>query len=55
MLTVEEAAAFLRVDRKTLYEAIEKKQVPGVVRIGRCIRLHRDALLAWTCGASPVG
>jgi hypothetical protein len=31
-LTVEEAAEILRVNRKTLYEAIRLDQVPGVAR-----------------------
>jgi excisionase family DNA binding protein len=47
VLTVDEAAAFLRVNRKTLYAAIQKGEVPGVVRIGKTIRLSRAALLDW--------
>ncbi|MFB1484199.1 helix-turn-helix domain-containing protein [Corallococcus sp. RDP092CA] len=49
-LTVEEAAALLRVNRKTLYEAIRLGQVPGIARLGRVLRIHRDALLAWWPG-----
>ncbi|RKH60938.1 DNA-binding protein [Corallococcus interemptor] len=49
-LTVEEAAVLLRVNRKTLYESIRLAQVPGVIHIGRSIRIHRDALLAWRPG-----
>lgn len=45
ILTVDEAAALLRVNRKTLYEAIRLDQVPGVIRLGRVIRIRRDALL----------
>jgi len=44
-LTVEKAAELLRVNRKTLYEAIRLEQVPGVVRLGRILRIHRDTLL----------
>jgi excisionase family DNA binding protein len=44
-LTVEEAAELLRVNRKTLYEAIRLEQVPGVARIGKALRLRRAALL----------
>ena len=47
LLTVDEAAAFLRVNRKTLYEAVRLRQVPGVVQLGRSIRISRDALLQW--------
>ncbi|MCP3167705.1 helix-turn-helix domain-containing protein [Myxococcus qinghaiensis] len=49
-LTVDEAAALLRVNRKTLYEAIRLGQVPGVSRIGKALRIRRDALVG-----SPMG
>jgi excisionase family DNA binding protein len=49
-LTVEEAAKILRVNRKTLYEAIRLEQVPGVARIGKTLRIRRAALLEWTAG-----
>lgn len=49
-LTVDEAAAFLRVNRKTLYEAIRLGQVPGVVRIGKALRIRRAALVESTPG-----
>jgi excisionase family DNA binding protein len=51
-LTVEEAAALLRVNRKTVYESIRLKQVPGVVHLGRSIRIRRAALLTWMPGNS---
>ncbi|ADO68723.1 helix-turn-helix domain-containing protein [Stigmatella aurantiaca] len=51
-LTVDEAAALLRVNRKTLYESIRLEQVPGVVHIGRSIRLRRSVLLTWVPGNS---
>jgi excisionase family DNA binding protein len=51
-LTVEEAAELLRVNRKTLYEAIRLDQVPGVARLGRILRIHRDTLLTWRPGNS---
>jgi excisionase family DNA binding protein len=47
VLTVEEVADLLRVDQKTAYGAIADGSVPGVRRVGRCIRLSRDALLDW--------
>ena len=46
-LSVGEAAALLRVNRKTAYEAIKARRMPGVVRLGRTIRIRRDALLRW--------
>ncbi|MDC0708770.1 helix-turn-helix domain-containing protein [Stigmatella sp. ncwal1] len=50
VLTVEEAAAFLRVNRKTLYEAVRLGSIPGVIRIGRSIRISRSTLLGWVQG-----
>jgi excisionase family DNA binding protein len=47
-LTVDEAAALMRVNRKTLYESIRLGQVPGVIRIGKALRIRRDALLEWS-------
>lgn len=47
VMTVEEAAALLRLNRKSLYQAISLNQVPGVIRIGRVIRLSRRALESW--------
>lgn len=47
VLTVEEVADLMRVDRKTAYAAIAEGSVPGVRRIGRCIRVSRDVLLRW--------
>ena len=44
-LTVDEAAALLRVNRKTLYESIRLGQVPGVLRVGKALRIRRAALL----------
>jgi excisionase family DNA binding protein len=52
VLTAEEAAALLRVNRKTLYESIRLGQVPGVLCLRRSIRIRRDALLAWRLGHS---
>jgi excisionase family DNA binding protein len=55
LLTVDEAAAFLRVNRKTLYEAVQRDELPGIVRFGRAIRLSKDALLQWLrTGPSPL-
>jgi excisionase family DNA binding protein len=55
VLTVDEAARLLRVNRKTLYEAVRAGEVPGVVRVGRSIRIGREALLRWMEGnGSPA-
>jgi excisionase family DNA binding protein len=47
VITVEELAALLRVNRKTVYEALARGDIPGAKRIGVTYRIHRDAVLAW--------
>jgi len=47
ILTVDELAALLRVERKTVYAAITRGDIPGVRRVGRSIRISRDAVLDW--------
>jgi len=55
ILTVEEAAALLRVNRKTLYEVIRLTQPPWAMRFGRSIRVSRSALLeAFRSKGSPA-
>ncbi len=49
-LSVDEAAELLRLNRKTLYEAVKLGRVPGVVRVGRSIRIRRATLLTWGAG-----
>lgn len=46
-LKADEVAKLLRVNRKTVYEAASRDEIPGVVRVGRVIRFRRDAVLAW--------
>jgi excisionase family DNA binding protein len=50
ILTVDELAAYLRINRKTLYAAIRAGEVPGARRIGGTIRLDRDTVLSWLAG-----
>lgn len=52
-LTVDEAAALLRVNRKTLYQAIAEGKIPGAIKIGRVIRISRSALESWMQTAGP--
>jgi excisionase family DNA binding protein len=47
VLTVEEVADLMRIDRKTAYAAIAAGGVPGARRLGRCIRISRDVFLQW--------
>jgi excisionase family DNA binding protein len=45
ILTVDEAAVLLRINRKTLYEAIRLSRPHWAIRLGRSIRVSRSALL----------
>jgi excisionase family DNA binding protein len=45
LLTAEEAAELLRTTKRGLYAAIERGQLPGVVRLGRRVLVRRDELL----------
>jgi excisionase family DNA binding protein len=44
MLTVEEAAAYLRISLGSAYTAVKTGQMPGAMRINRIIRVSRRAL-----------
>lgn len=50
ILKADEVAALLRINRKTLYEAVQRGEVPGAFRIGRSLRFRRDAVLLWLSG-----
>jgi excisionase family DNA binding protein len=53
VLTAREAAAILRVGRNQLYQAVARGQL-GAVRIGRSIRIPRQALLALLASTGPL-
>jgi excisionase family DNA binding protein len=52
VLTAREAAAILRVGRNQLYQAVARGEL-GAVRIGRSIRIPKQALLDLLTAASP--
>lgn len=47
IITVDELAVLLRIERKAAYAAIQRGEIPGVRRIGRSIRVSRDVVLKW--------
>ena len=47
LLTVDEAAALLRTTRRAMYAMVERRQLPGVVRIRRRVLFRTEALLDW--------
>jgi excisionase family DNA binding protein len=56
LLIVEEVALLLRTTPKAIYAMVERRQLPGVRRIGRRVLFCRATLLDWldhTCASSP--
>ena len=47
LLTVPEAAALLRTSSRGIYAMVERRQLPGVVRIRRRLLFRTEALLDW--------
>ena len=47
LLTVDEAASLLRTSRRAIYAMVERRQLPGVTRIGRRLLFRRVELLDW--------
>jgi excisionase family DNA binding protein len=46
VMTVEELAAYLKVNPQTVYRKFRRGDLPGV-RIGRAIRFKRDVVDGW--------
>jgi excisionase family DNA binding protein len=46
-LTVDEVAALLRVERKAIYAAVQRREIPGAFRVGRLLRFKRAVVIAW--------
>ena len=47
LLTVDEAADLLRTTRRAIYAMIDRRQLPGVIRVRRRVLLRADDLLDW--------
>jgi excisionase family DNA binding protein len=47
LLTPSEVGDLLRTSRKAIYAMIERRQLPGVVRIGRRVLIDQSSLLDW--------
>ncbi len=47
VLTVAELAVLLRVNRKSVYAAIARGEIPGAFRVGHRVRVSRVAVDAW--------
>ena len=46
VLSADEVAAWFGVDRKSVYNAISRGDIPHQ-RLGRRVLFHRNALVAW--------
>lgn len=47
LLTVDDAADLLRTTRRAVYAMVERRQLPGVVRLRRRVLFRADVLLDW--------
>ena len=47
LLTVDDAAGLLRTTRRAVYAMVERRQLPGVIRLRRRVLLRSDDLLDW--------
>ena len=47
LLTVDDTARMLRTTKRAIYAMIERRQLPGIVRIGRRVLVRSDELLHW--------
>jgi excisionase family DNA binding protein len=45
--TIDEAAIRAGISKRTLYRWIDAKTVPGVIRQGRIVRIHRKLYEQW--------
>jgi excisionase family DNA binding protein len=47
LLTVDDAAEVLRTTKRAIYAMVERRQLPGIIRIGRRVLFRGDLLLHW--------
>jgi excisionase family DNA binding protein len=47
LMTVDDVAELLRTTKRAVYAMIERRQLPGIVRIGRRVLVRADDLLHW--------
>jgi len=47
LLTVDDAAQLLRTTKRAIYAMIQRRQLPGIVRIGRRVLFRTTDLLDW--------
>ena len=47
LLNADETAELLRTTRRAIYAMVERRQLPGITRIGRRVLFRRADLLDW--------
>jgi excisionase family DNA binding protein len=47
LLSIEEAGRILRIGRSTAYDMAASGTMPGLIRLGRSLRVSRRRLLEW--------
>jgi excisionase family DNA binding protein len=55
LLTADELAELLRTTRGAVYSAVERAQIPGVVRLGRRLLFRERDVLDWLGLDPPIG
>jgi len=55
VMKVDELAKLLDCGRRQAYAAVARGDVPGVIRLGKSIRLSRAAVARWLAGESEGG
>jgi excisionase family DNA binding protein len=46
-MNAREVAELLRTSRKAVYALVDRRQIPGVTRLGRRVLFRSDVLLHW--------
>ena len=54
VVTVDELAQYLRIDRKSIYAAIHSGRMPGAQRFGRTWRVSLPAVMKWLAKGEQV-
>lgn len=54
VMTIEEAATFLRISRASAYRAVRRGELPCLRLLGKLRRIPRDRLLEYLAGRVPL-
>ena len=54
LVSVQDAAVYLRVDATTIYRLLKKREIPGAFKIGRVWRFDLDELESFLEKEAPT-